>query len=417
MRAMSAIVLLVLAGVISTTPAQTKKSPAPSAKSPAPSEKDKDKDKETKPEAPTSYGGKTLAQWMRQLTDPDASKRSLAIMAIMQFGDASKAAVPLLIQRTRDKDASPRSKALYALRHVAVDDKDAPKVVDALAVRMFPKYESQISVRYEAAMTLKRFAKEAKPAIPALIQGTMDKGSWELRHQCAWLLWRIADPADRIHGEAVDAIHDLLLNDKTYLVRLEAIQGLGRMGRPTDPARLSKVIETLTRCTNPSKINDENRPLAIWAFASLVNIQDEGQAQRDNLAKLAKYLAPSWGLEVRSQAAQAIGSLGAKAKSKIPVLIKMLNDKQPVAIMGACMALAGVGEKDDKVIEGLLEVVDHKEAYCAATAVISLVNLKADAPSVLKKFQAKRDEKGVNDELRKTLGQAIKALKEKKTSK
>src|SRR5262245_51362581 len=130
MRAVSVTVLLVLAGVISTTPAQTKKSPAPATKSPALSETDKD----TKTDAPTTYGGKTLAQWMRQLSDKDQSKRSLAIMAVMQFGDAASAAVPLLIQRTYDKDASPRTKALYVLRHIAVDEKQAPKVVDALAV-------------------------------------------------------------------------------------------------------------------------------------------------------------------------------------------------------------------------------------------------------------------------------------------
>jgi HEAT repeat protein len=302
-----------------------------------------------------------------------------------------------------------------------VNEKDVPRIVAALAVRINPIHpvraerETQVSVRYEAAQTLKRFYKDARPAIPALVEGTRDKGSWELRHQCAWILWRVAaDPKNGPDGRAVDALLDMLRNPKcTYLEKMEAIQGLGGMGRPGDSTRLSRVLTDLGSCTNPR--NPENRPLVIWAYASLVNLQDNGDA-KVHLAKLAKYLK-STDLEMRVQAAGAMASLGAKAKPRLPDLIAMLKDKESVVVMAATMALSNVGDSGDKVVDALLDVTDHKEPATAATAIIALVNLKANTPAVVKKLDKMHGDKKLDDDLRKTVGQALKALREKKDSK
>ena len=57
--------------------------------------------------------------------------------------------MPLLLDRCQDRDASPRVKAIIALRLIPVDPQDVPKVVDALARRVSPTDESQAIVRYE----------------------------------------------------------------------------------------------------------------------------------------------------------------------------------------------------------------------------------------------------------------------------
>lgn len=408
MRAVSATVLFVLAVALSAAPGQSSRSRGPSQK-----------DSPSKSTAPTSYGGKTLAQWMAQLRSADSSKRTLAVMAIPQFGDAAATAVPALIDRVYDQDVSPRTKALYALRQIAVDKKHIPLVVATLASRIDPapaakRRETQVSVRYEAAMTLKRFYKDARPAIPALVNGTRDKGSWELRHQCTWILWRLAaDPKNGPDRRAVDALLQTLMDDSNYMVRMEAIQGLGRMGRPSDSTRLSRVISELTKCTNTTV--DANRPLTIWAFAALVNLQ-EGTAAEAPLAKLARYLKATRNVETRVQAAGALGSLGDKAKSRIPDLVALLKDKETVIVQAAAMALSGIGDSDEKVVDGLLKVCDHKDPATAATGIIALVNLKADYPRVIKKLKVMDEAKGtkVNADLRKTANQALKALTEKK---
>lgn len=368
----------------------------------------------SKPATLLSYGGKTLAEWKKQLTHQDASKRSMAIMAVMQFGDETAGCVGLLIDRTKDRDVSPRAKALLALRHVAVNDSDVRRVVDALAYRINPNNEGQAVIRYEAALTLKRFHKDARAAIPALVAGTRDTGSWELRHQCAWVLWRVA--ADATNGPdpaAVDALMALLRSDRAYLVRLEAIQGLGGIGLPSDPLRQKAVLELLTACTNPR--SPENKPLAIWAFASLVNLQGASQGKA-SLNKLARYLNDP-DLEIRAQASQAIGSLGAKAKEKLPELIAMLKDKEDVAVQAGCLALSGVGVVDDKVVEALLEVLDHKDPATAAAAVASLYNLKAMTPRVNAKLDNMRKNAKLHIGLRNTIEQAQKDGKGKPSGK
>src|SRR5687767_13855297 len=55
-------------------------------------------------------GGKTLSQWRSELSSEDASKRALAVVAIMGFGEEGKEAVPDIVKRLRDDDLSPRAK-------------------------------------------------------------------------------------------------------------------------------------------------------------------------------------------------------------------------------------------------------------------------------------------------------------------
>ena len=143
--------------------------------------------------SPEKVAGKTLDQWIKDLSDADASIRTQAVMALPQFGDRAHKAVPELLKRLNDRDVSPRARAVMTLRVIAVAEKDVPKVVTALAARIQPSNqgrEVQASVRYEAVITLRRFLEDAQPAIPALITGTLDPASWELRYISVQTLWR-----------------------------------------------------------------------------------------------------------------------------------------------------------------------------------------------------------------------------------
>jgi HEAT repeat protein len=394
---------------------------------------------------PKTHGGKTLEQWKKELTHADASRRALAIIAIVTFGDEAKSAVPMLIDRIKDPDLSPRGKAILALRMITIDDRDVPRVVDALAGRLWKRNEDQAIIRYEAAVSLRRFANDAAPAIPALINGTLDRSCWEIRHMCASTLWRAAlgtgklnkspepvkpptkpvkpvrpvkpvkpvkpltpAPADS-RGLAIKALMDILRNPKeTYQTRLEAVHGLGALGKPADSALLQAEIELLSTCTTTR--STENKPLAIWAYASLV-VLGNNTVGDDALSAIARHLKPEYSLEIRSQAAQALGALGDRAKSRIGALIAMLNDKEAVAVSGACTALAQIGDKSDKVIDGLLQVAQHKDPYRAAPAIIALVNMKATNTRVLEGLEKVRANKDTHEDLLKLTKHAIDELK------
>jgi HEAT repeat protein len=331
----------------------------------------KDKDK-------PPFGGKTLEQWKRELKSDDPSKRTMAILAIMNFGEQAADLVSALIERLHDPDVSPRAKALLALRTIGIHANDVEKVVVAVSKRISPQFESQAVIRYEATVTLQRFLVDAAPAIPNLVIGTIDRSSWEIRHQCVSLLWRVGmegknGPDERAVGALLDVLHTPY---QSYHVRLEALQGLTMMGRPAGQSMLTRALRTLGQVSlSPNSV------YALWAFAAQVSMT-EGTASEPSLRALSKYLQ-SKSLEVRAQAAQALGSLGKRAKSRVPVLLVMLKDKEAVAVQGACIALSRIGDTSERVVDGLLEVLEHPDYWRASGAVKALVDLKLNIPRVI----------------------------------
>ena len=114
------------------------------------------------PPAVSEVGGKTLAQWIRDLERPDPSDREEAVRAITLFGPAASEAVPELVKRLHDSDASPRCKAVIALGFIKINDKDRPRVVEALGAAVAE--DSQAMVRYAAAVSLGELGADAKGA-------------------------------------------------------------------------------------------------------------------------------------------------------------------------------------------------------------------------------------------------------------
>jgi HEAT repeat protein len=361
--------------------------------------------------SPEKVAGKTLEQWIKDLSNEDASIRTQAVMALPEFGDRAHKAVPELLKRLNDADVSPRSRAVMVLRVIAVAEKDVPKVVSALAARIQSSNhtrDAQASVRYEAIVTLRRFLGDAQPAIPALIAGTLDTKSWELRYISVQLLWRVGlKGKDGPDPRVTKALLNLLTVEKTYLVRLETIQGLGAMGRPDSPELLAKVVAVLNSCARTQ--NTQNKPLALWAFAGLVAMQD-GPASKKSLEALAKFLKSDT-LELKVQAVQAIGHLGERAKNKLPAVLEMLNDQEPVAVQAACSALGWMRDKGDRVVDALLGLLPSKDAATAAAAVTALVNIGANTPPVLKALDDTLKREKLDIRLRYLIEEAVKELK------
>ncbi|MFO0842745.1 MAG: HEAT repeat domain-containing protein [Gemmataceae bacterium] len=358
--------------------------------------------------APSRIGGKSLEEWKKDLSSEDASRRAYAIIAITQFGEAASSCVPAIIDRLKDGDVSPRARALGALRTMSIDEKDIDRVVRAVAARLVPAQESQAVIRYEATITLNRFVTDGQGAISNLIVATMDKSSWEIRHNAVSLLWRIgvgmgqedSPPDQRI----VEALLTSLRNDRTYQVRLETIQGLGALGRPANPMLLAKLVSELKLCAvHP------NKPLAIWAYCGLVAMED-GKPAEQSLNTLAKFVK-SQDLETRIQAATALGALRDKAKSKVPLLVDMLKDKEPYAVQAGASALGALGEAGENVISALLDLTDDKDPITAASAVAALVNLKQNNTRVVGMLEKMREKKDLDLRLRYTIEEGLKELR------
>jgi HEAT repeat protein len=320
----------------------------------------------TSPMQPTSpptineVGGKTLKQWIADLNHADPSSREEAIRAIVVFGDAAKEAVPALVRRLEDKDVSPRIKAVMALGVVPIDKKDLPAVIEALAARLSRENEPQASVRYQAAVVLGSKGKDAKAALAALIEGTRDMASWEIRSACVAALPEVAvDPKTGPDPKAIHALLERLQypdhQDPAAEVRYETILSLGDMGLPADNELQDKVLKSLKLAAS----DPHDAVVALWGHVALMALDKVTDKDLNYIALRLKSNEPS---RTRMHAARAVGTLGTKAKTLIPDLIDLLREKDYSLVLAGCWALGRMGaDAGDKAVAALTELKDSKE--------------------------------------------------------
>ncbi|MGL4550221.1 MAG: HEAT repeat domain-containing protein [Gemmataceae bacterium] len=372
------------------------------------------------PKRVEAVDGKTLAEWREILKNGDASRRTTAILAICQFGEeASKAVGDLIAVMDKDPDVSPRVKAVHAMRVIEVEGKDVDRVVRALARRLARGEggETQTVVRYEALLALLRYAADAASAVPALKKTAFDNGSWELRHKAVSCLWRIAlenkEKTDGPDGDIVTTLLDVVVaKNSTYEVKLEALMGLTYMGKPADPRVQARLISDLTNYAKGPSVGFESnaaRTMQVWALAALSNLGENPGIITTPQAKLANFLKNK-NLDVRRQAAAALGGLGKSASPQLPALLAMLDDDEPLAVAGACQAILTIGDTGDRVTDKLLSLLEAKKPATVATALNTLVAMKKNSRKVLDAIQKQMDRKDVEKSLQAYMEAAKKEL-------
>jgi len=366
---------------------------------------------------PKVVNGKTLPLWQEALaTSIDPSMRSRAIMAIVQFGEPAAQTVPLILRRLDDKDVSPRAKALTALGMMSVNDEDIRKVVEAVSARLDPKREHQAVIRIEAVRTLARFHKDLSPAIPGLVLAAKDPDSWEIRHLAIALLWRYAAETKAEDTRITEALllplgdtrpGSARAQDSANAVRLEAVMGLAALGLPSNPSLQQRVFTALD-----SAARSRNKPIAIWGNVGLVSLHKENtESSNQALGSLGRLLNKDNPLETRVQAASALGALGNKAKSRLPLLRAMLKDKEPSAVHAACTSIRQIGDKSTNTLNALIELANHKDPVRAAAGVIALVQMWPKEPRVTDTFNKMLDKKDIDNNLRGLVLAGLKELK------
>lgn len=356
--------------------------------------------------APTvnEVGGRTLSQWMTDLRHKDPSTRAQAITNIPAFGERAAEAVPLLIDRCQDTDASPRAKAVITLKFVTVRPADVPKVVEALARRLTE--DPQSIVRYEAAVALVRFADDAKPVVPALLRGVDDTGTWEIRHASIIALRRAAFDSKAGPDKRATVALMKALRDPVERVRLEATVSLGAMGRPADPQLLGALVSALQQ-----QLAYRDKALSLWSHVSLMALDDKVSEQ--SLQAILK-LIQSPERDIRLQVLLALGAMGAKAKAGVPAVIACLEDQESAVVAAACATLPRLGDPSGRVLDALIKVTQRKEqglvwAGCAALGEIGGLN-----PDALAALIAVTQRKELDDQLVQGVSRIIETMRKPK---
>src|SRR5262249_12023870 len=160
-----------------------------------------------------------------------------------------------------------------------------------------------------------------------------------------------------------------------------ALQGLGAMGKPPDQFLASRVIAALNNAARSRTRDGRPTPYALWGYVGLVALEPT-TAER-HLKTMAKFLK-SKDVETRAQAAMALGVLGPKAKSRVPDLLALLDDQEPVTVVyGACAALGHIGVTSDQVIEAMLKLLEHSDPYRVSAGAQVLGKLKVNSPRIM----------------------------------
>jgi HEAT repeat protein len=307
----------------------------------------------------TEINGKTLAQWIKEVRNPDAGLAEVAIRTIMYFGpDASREATPALIDALNYTDTSLRVNACITLTMIGVHDTEMKRAVSTLARRL--NDDQQSIVRFYAAAALGRLDNDdARPAIPALKYRCQDQASWEIRRASAFALGKAAQatkehPLDMSAAQALIGLFSGTSADRCAEVRLTAVQALGSMGIPPTPAQKAIIVQGLTHA-----LKDRYKAVQIWAHMGLAA---DGESHEEHLAAISKYLSRDRNdFETRLQATRALGISGKDAKPYLKDLVKQLDDKEPLLVAASAWALGQMGTAAGDAAPKLEELLLKKD--------------------------------------------------------
>jgi len=254
--------------------------------------------------------------------------------------------------------------------------KDKMQVFEPLFEPLFSKVGYGGAIRMESAELAELLVHIGKPAVGFLIEKLKSKQDRE-RSSAIQILTEIGEPNTAI----VSAVCPLVA-DKDELIRSQAIECLGKLGKKTGPAEKLQTAFNDTSISNrifaraayihigynePEHIHeiakylksyDENDkdpyPAAAVAASALGDIGPDALIVEPNLIDALNYPKAS----IRHNSAEALGKIGANSQNAINSQIEILkNDTSPKMRRSAALSLGMIGPKAQKAIPILAEIL------------------------------------------------------------
>jgi HEAT repeat protein len=333
----------------------------------------------------TVVGGKTLHEHIKALSDPDPSVRNHALRCIPYYGEAAGVAVPDVVKRLKDVDASCHVSAIMALKIMYVPPTQRESVVKGLGGTLVDRVNSQQIHKYEAIKALGRFGalKDQERAAVMDVLPSLSSPNYEVREAAIdALLVAGPDPKTGPDSRVTDALifHANGFNEHAISVRWKAIMALGALGRPQNENKLSQVVTVLRSRGN---WNSSDKIIRMWSHVSLMALEDKVyEKELEGIAKLLKDPKPN----IRVQAATALGALRDKAHAYVGDVCELIErEKDPMltpTIIFALSRMQNHGNRVMKTLTGVAELDDTNFAEAMVAACSALKELAPNDPQV-----------------------------------
>jgi HEAT repeat protein len=258
------------------------------------------------------------------LKSPEPAVRRAAVEFFASLGPA---AVPVLAEALQRNDQTLREGALMGLASLGPDA--IPELVKTLK-------DKDEKVRVASARALAQMGPKAKTAVAALAEALRDTPAVRLAAR---------EALGSVGKEAVPFLVQAL-KDKDDVIRLLAVQGLGRLG-PEAKTAIPALIEAL---------KDRHRIVSDIAWNTLRQLGDEA------VPSLLEALAD----KENPLAIRLLGTL--RAKSAVPKLIKLLEDPDPRRRELAASTLGDIGAAAKEAQLALNKLLADKDRAVSAAA-------------------------------------------------
>jgi HEAT repeat protein len=338
---------------------------------------DDGKDKDKPSPSPSQVRGKSLEHWIKDIHSRDRSKGETAIQAVLAFGpERAYEALPVLIGELKrsaslvNVDVGIRMNAAAAIGAIlsAVKNPDPELAKDAVVVLTRMLSDTQEIVKYHAAESLARLGPAARSSTSALLTALRDPNTWKTRQAAAAALGFVALESDP-PAHVMDALLRTL-NDSASQVRIAALQSLSNLGR------LSKRKAQIIAAVISRAQTDPEATVRIWAHMGAMNIAEK--VTNEHVGAIAALLKGE-DVAARVQAAQALGTIGPRAKIAVPRLIAGLKDEHEEVAIACIMGLAKMNERAEvlSALRGLLRDNSlHPAVRQAAQQAVDMLTAK-----------------------------------------
>lgn len=294
------------------------------------------------------------------LKEGDVGMRERSAVRLGELGGAARQAVRPLLRALDDSDGAVRLSAAVSL--LDVDPREAPAVATVLIDSM---QDSDVYHRRHAIRAAGRLGDVAKTAVPQLVR-VLEDDNPHCRLDAAAVLVKIDKALVR---EVVPVLNGLMLEKKYRgsMICIYAIQAAVRLG--TDARATAQALQRV--------MQDEDEPFRGDAAIALVKVEPD--LAKVGIEFLKKALQGGDG-EPQEEAFEHVAELGPAGKPLVPVLTKLLGDRQPYLRRRAAEVLGEMGLVAQEAVPALKRASEERDAN-VREAVGDALKMIADAQS------------------------------------